>query len=91
MELKILSVVNPGSQPITVDSTTRVANLNVSNSAVAGTVYTAAQPNITSVGTLTTLAVTGNVTTGNVSGATADFSILTGSLTTAAQPNIKII
>ena len=82
------SNIATGSQPITVDSTTRVANLNVSNSAVAGTVYTAAQPNITSVGTLTTLAVTGNVTTGNVSGATADFSILTGSLTTAAQPNI---
>jgi hypothetical protein len=33
----------------------------------AGTVTTAAQPNITSVGTLTSLAVTGNVTAGNVS------------------------
>lgn len=36
----------------------------------AGTVTTAAQPNITSVGTLTSLAVTGNVAAGNVSGAT---------------------
>lgn len=33
----------------------------VTNAAVAGTVYTNAQPNITSVGTLTSLSVTGNV------------------------------
>jgi hypothetical protein len=33
----------------------------VANALVAGTVYTAAQPNITSVGTLSTLEVTGNV------------------------------
>ena len=39
----------------------------VSNALVAGTVYTAAQPNITSVGTLTTLAVSGDTTlTGNL-------------------------
>jgi plastocyanin len=37
----------------------------VANSIVAGTIYTAAQPNITSVGTLTSLAVTGNITSGN--------------------------
>jgi hypothetical protein len=34
--------------------------------ATASTVTTAAQPNITSVGTLTTLSVTGNVTTGGI-------------------------
>ena len=43
---------------------------NVSGTAVsattAGTVTTAAQPNITSVGTLTSATVTGNVTAGNV-------------------------
>jgi len=38
----------------------------IANSLVAGTVYTNAQPNITSVGTLTSLTVTGNVTSGNV-------------------------
>lgn len=47
-------------------SLTGIAGSNVtgqvSNSLVAGTVYTAAQPNITSVGTLTSLAVSGNVT-----------------------------
>ena len=39
----------------------------VSNSLVAGTVYTNAQPNITSVGTLTSVSVSGNATVGNVS------------------------
>jgi hypothetical protein len=38
----------------------------VSNALVAGTVYTNAQPNITSVGTLTDLSITGNTTTGNL-------------------------
>ncbi len=37
----------------------------VANALVAGTVYTNAQPNITSVGTLTTLAVSGNLSSGN--------------------------
>ncbi len=47
-----------------------VAGANVSgqvgNALVAGTVYTNAQPNITSVGTLTSLTATGNVTGGNL-------------------------
>ena len=38
----------------------------VSNALVAGTVYTNAQPNITSVGTLTSVTVTGNITGGNL-------------------------
>ena len=38
----------------------------IANSLVSGTVYTNAQPNITSVGTLSSLAVTGNITSGNV-------------------------
>jgi hypothetical protein len=64
----------------------------VGNALVAGTVYTNAQPNITSVGTLTSLAVTGNASAGNLS-ATGDVSgaTLTGTLTTAAQPNITSV
>ncbi len=64
----------------------------VGNALVAGTVYTNAQPNITSVGTLSSLDVTANATAGNliaigdVAGAT-----LTGSLTTAAQPNVTSV
>ena len=38
----------------------------VANALVAGTVYTNAQPNITSVGTLTTLSVSGNANLGNL-------------------------
>ena len=38
----------------------------VANAAVAGTVYTNAQPNITSVGTLTSLSVTGTTQSGNL-------------------------
>ena len=47
-----------------------VAGANVSgqvgNSLIAGTVYTAAQPNITSVGTLSSLSVSGNIAGGNI-------------------------
>ncbi len=42
----------------------------VSSATTSGTVTTNAQPNITSVGTLTTLVVSGNVSAGNISGAT---------------------
>jgi len=52
--------------------------ITVSSATTAGTVTTAAQPNITSVGTLTALAVTGNITSGNVSGATGAFTTVTG-------------
>jgi hypothetical protein len=41
----------------------------VSASFFTGTLTTAAQPNITSVGTLTSLSVTGSITSGNISGA----------------------
>jgi len=65
----------------------------VANALVAGTVYTAAQPNITSVGTLSSLAVTGNATAGNVyaNSGTIGASLLAGTLTTAAQPNVTSV
>lgn len=68
-----------------------VDTLNVTTTLTA-TLNTAAQPNITSVGTLSSLAVTGAITsaslasTGDVSGAT-----LTGTLSTAAQTNITSV
>jgi hypothetical protein len=68
-----------------------VSNANAANTAntatsatTAGTVTTNAQPNITSVGTLSSLDVTGNISAGNITGAT----YVSGTLTTAAQPNI---
>ena len=62
----------------------------VGNALVAGTVYTNAQPNITSVGTLTSLDVSGDGVFGNVyaNSGTIGASLLTGTLTTAAQPNV---
>jgi hypothetical protein len=67
---------------------------------VSGTLTTSAQTNITSVGTLTSLAVTGNITAGNVNstfygdqfgnstGTNGSFTNVTGTLQTAAQPNV---
>jgi hypothetical protein len=53
---------------------------------------TNAQPNVTSVGTLASLAVTGNVTAGNVTGANlVSANFVAGTLTTAAQPNITSV
>jgi hypothetical protein len=56
---QLISNIATGTAPFTVTSTTQVANLNVatagsaSTATTAGTVTTAAQPNITSVGNLT--------------------------------------
>ena len=61
-----------------------VATITATN--LIGTLSTAAQPNVTSVGTLTSLNVTGNITGGNVSGTN-----LTGTLSTAAQPNVTSV
>ncbi len=74
----------------------------VSNSLVTGTVYTNAQPNINSVGTLVDLTVTGLVDAGSLSGEGGNISNIfggnvtgsvgaattAGTVTTAAQPNI---
>jgi hypothetical protein len=64
---RYISNITTGNAPFIVTSTTQVANLHVANAGVAGTVYTNAQPNITSVGTLTALTVSGNlIAQGNV-------------------------
>jgi hypothetical protein len=57
----------------------------------AGTVTTAAQPNITSVGTLSSVTVTGNVSAGNVDGTRANFTNLVGTLETSTQTNITSV
>jgi hypothetical protein len=65
----------------------------VANALVAGTVYTAAQPNITSVGTLTSLIVTGNISSGNANlgnAATANFFVGNGSLLTGVSASFPI-
>lgn len=80
-----------------------VAGANVSGTVssattatTAGTVTTAAQPNITSVGTLTSLSVTGNISAGNVSatnifGSGANLASLNaGNLTTGTVPSARL-
>lgn len=62
---RIISNVAQGTSPFIVTSTTQVANLNA---ATAGTVRTGAQPNITSVGTLSNLVVSNNISATFVSG-----------------------
>jgi hypothetical protein len=69
-----------------VSATGNVTAGNLSGTNIVGTITTAAQTNITSVGTLGSLSVTGNVAVGNVSGTN-----LTGTLATAAQTNITSV
>jgi hypothetical protein len=84
-----------GSTTLTLGTTTTtVAGLtSVTSTTLTGTLTTNAQPNVTSVGTLTSLDVTGNVTAGNVyaNSGTIGASLLTGTLTTNAQPNITSV
>ena len=63
-------VINGGNGNIVSNNLTNVPAANivgqVANALVSSTIYTNAQPNITSVGTLTTLAVSGNTTSNNL-------------------------
>ena len=70
-----------------------VAGANVSgqvaNSLIAGTVYTNAQPNITSVGTLTSLTVSGNLVPTNLVLASFNETVVAGGNTsTSISPNV---
>ena len=62
---------NPSTNLLTVNGNAQFNNANLGNLATAnfftGTLTTSAQPNITSVGTLTSLDVTGTVAAGNLS------------------------
>ena len=49
-----------------ISATGNVIGGNLSGTLITGTLATAAQPNVTSVGTLTSLTVTGNVSSGNL-------------------------
>jgi hypothetical protein len=74
-----VSNIATGTAPLTVTSTTRVANLDVAKSGIANTVNDAAQPNITSTGTLVSLSVSGNANVGNLG--TAGLVSATGNIT----------
>jgi hypothetical protein len=73
-----------GATTINASGNASVGNISATN--ISGTLETASQPNITSVGTLGSLSVTGNITGGNLSGTN-----IAGTLTTAAQTNITSV
>jgi hypothetical protein len=58
-----------------------------STAVTAGTVTDAAQPNITSVGTLTSVSVTGNVIAGNITGNGSGLTSITGANVTGTVAN----
>lgn len=76
---RFISNIATGTAPLAVTSTTRVANLNVATAGTAETVTTAAQPNITSLGTLSSLASSGTITAtrfiSNIATGTAPFTV----------------
>lgn len=75
-----------------ITATGNITGGNLSGTNITGTLTTAAQTNITSVGTLISLDVTGNISGGNVAGGNlVSANFLTGTLTTAAQPNITSV
>jgi hypothetical protein len=97
--------VSVGEVPINIiDAAGNIANVSsLTATSIAGNITTASQPNITSVGTLTSLAVTGNASAGNLSttgslSVTGNASVgnlsatrISGTLSTAAQPNITSV
>ena len=104
----LVSNVATGTAPFTVTSTTQVANLNVASAGTAttaSTVVTNAQPNITSVGTLTSLNITGNLTAGNANlgnlvyanfytgdgGLLSNISVASGSSITNGNSNVIVV
>ena len=70
----------------TLNATGNITSGNLSGTSIVGTLTTAAQTNITSVGTLGALTVTGNIGGGNLSGTN-----IAGTLTTASQTNITSV
>jgi hypothetical protein len=60
---------------------------NATSATTAGTVTTAAQPNITSVGTLTSLSSSGNITGANINGNGSGLSSITGANVTGTVAN----
>jgi hypothetical protein len=85
-----ISTLATGNAPFVVTSTTQVANLSVATAGTATTVTGAAQSNITSVGTLSSLGVSGTVTASqlvsNVATGTAPLTVTS----TTVVPNLYV-
>ena len=92
------TVPSNGNATINTLGNIRAGNANLGNLASAtyftGTLTTGAQPNITSLGTLSSLAVTGNITSGNASlgnAVNANYFIGDGSLLTGIGAPYNIL
>ena len=85
-----ISTLATGNAPFIVTSTTQVANLSVATAGTAVTVTGAAQSNITSVGTLSNLGVSGTVTASQIVSnvATGTAPITVSSTTRVANLNV---
>jgi hypothetical protein len=94
----LYGVANSAIIANTANVATFANTANIANAAnVAGTVTVNAQPNITSVGTLTSLNVSGNITAANFVGnfvgtiSNANYATFAGTVLTNAQPNITSV
>jgi hypothetical protein len=85
---KVLNLLTVGNV-----TTNNITASNVIATLVSGELTTAAQPNVTSLGTLSALSVVGNITSGNVyaNAGTIGANLLSGTLRTNAQPNITSV
>jgi hypothetical protein len=63
----VFSGLAPEITATTIVATGNISGGNLSGTNITGTLVTAEQPNITGVGTLSSLAVTGNIVAGNIS------------------------
>lgn len=84
----VIDLSNSLQVSVTTLSGTNVYGRNASFTTVAGTLSTAAQPNVTSLGNLTGLQVNGTASATNVYGGSGSFTTVVGTLSTASQPNI---
>ena len=86
---------NSSTNVLTVTGNIAGSNVNAGNlltaNYISGTLTTAAQPNITSTGTLGSLNVTGNANVGNIGATAGVFTSVTGTLTTNAQSNVTSV
>lgn len=86
----VVGAVANATYALTSGSSNTASSSNTAN--YAANVTSSSQPNITSVGTLTSLVVSGNITAGNITGANLiSANFLTGTLTTQTQSNIHTV
>lgn len=83
------STIYLGTQEITSDSNGVIISGNLAVGNINGTLTTAAQPNITSVGSLTSLTVTGNVSANTFSGAGTGLTGTASGLAVANAANLS--